>query len=199
MDTKELTALTQGIASALGNEWEVPLNDNNWTCKITHKLSQKVLYVSGDGYNKPTKVNISGSLHVGECGRYVEVYQTAKDGSGWRKQTVPTISITIARGYDVIAKEINRRLLPEYDRILTLALTQVQKDKEYKDARQANIEALAEAAGVKSPDGKDNLYVHFGEVYGTVEVYKDSANVKLNSLTLAQTRRLLQLLKEGEL
>jgi hypothetical protein len=204
MDTKELTALTQGIASALGSEWEVELNDDNWSRRINHKLSKKVLYVSGDGYNKPTKVNIGGSLHVGENGQYVQVYEKGNDGTGWERKDVPTIGVSIARGFDVIASEIKRRLLPEYDRLLTLALAQVQREQEYKNAKRANLERMARAAGHTLPaederhQRRDNAFnVSFGNLSVEVKAGDKDVDIKINNLTPEQAEGLLQYLKQG--
>ena len=204
MDSKDLTVLTQGIADALGSEWEVQMEDDNWSRRINHKLSQKRLYISGDGYNKPTKVTISGYLNVGENGQYVQVYQAGTDGTGWHKQDPGSISVTIARGYEVIAKEIKRRFLPEYDRIMTLALAQVQKDKEYKDAKRANLERMANAAGHTLP-AKDERYqrrddafnVSFGHLSVEVKAGQSDIDIKIDNLTPAQAENLLQLLKQG--
>lgn len=207
MDTKALTALTQGIATALGSEWEMRTNDDNWSRRIDHKLSKKVLYVSGEGYNVPTKVNISGSQHVGPNGQYVEVYQAGKDGSGWHKQVVPTIGVSIARGFDVIAAEIKRRLLPEYDRILTLALAQVQRDADHKAAKRNNLQRMADAVGHNlAPVGSDyysqsnpreSFYVTLRHLSLEVKTGEKDVDIKIDNLTPLQAERLLSIIREG--
>jgi hypothetical protein len=206
MDTKELTALTQGIATALGAEWEVELNDDNWSRRINHKLSPKRLYVSGDGYTKPTKVSIGGHMHVGENGQYVQVYETAKDGSGWHKAEVPTIGVSIARGFDTIAAEIKRRLLPEYDRIMTLALAQVQAEADHKATKRANLQRMADAAGHVLPAEDEryqrrdsSFYVSFDQLRLEVKANQSDVDIKIDNLTPAQAERLLQFIREERL
>jgi hypothetical protein len=201
MDTKELTALAQGIANALGSEWEVELSEDGWSRRINHKLSKKVLYVTGDGY-KSTKVNIGGSLHVGENGQYVQVYEKGSDGTGWERKDVQPIGVSIARGFDVIASEIKRRLLPEYDRLLTLALAQVQREQDYKNAKRANLERMARAAGHALPARDethqrrdDAFHVSFGNLSVEVKAGDKDVDIKINNLTPEQAEGLLQILR----
>lgn len=206
MDNKELTVLTQAVAESLGADWFVPeQEDCNWSRKIQHKVLNATLYVAGDGYNKPTKVNISGSMNVGEGNKYVEVYENVKrnDYTHWERVSAGSISVTIARGPEVIAKEIKRRLLPEYLRILALANAQVEKDRQYKATKLFNLERMAKAAGVTllKPDKdyidrRESFSIRYGELYGDVQAGEKDVEIKLHSLTLEQAEALLRFVKK---
>ena len=198
MDTKELTALTQSISDALGADWYVPEQEGgNWARKIQHKTMNATLYISGDGYNKPTKCTISGGLNVGPNGQYVEVHENVKrnDYTHWERVDPGSISVTIARGAAVIAKEINRRFLPEYFRILALANSQVVKENDYKKAKRANLVRLAAAAGkTLANDDREVFNLSAREAYGDVSTSEKTASITLHSLTIEQAEAILRLL-----
>lgn len=208
MEREELKALTLQITLELQRldpvtGWYADINDeNHHSQRIKAKADHAVLYVSTSHYGKG-RVSIDGSLNVGKNGQYVRVYQTAKDGSGWHEQRVQPISVAVSRGPSVIAKETLRRFLPEYLRILDLALDQVSKENNYLQARQAARKRLQIAAGkipdVSKEDDRQNFHISIGEVYGDVDVSDKTASIHLRSLTVEQAEKVLRMVRNGEL
>lgn len=201
MDTKELTALSQSIAKALGAEWYVKVDEDNYSRRISNrKRPNAALYVQNNGYNTAKKCSISGDVRVD--GKYIDVYEP-REGSGWYRAVNPSISVTIARGPEIIAKEITRRLLPEYLRILTLAEAQVAKEKAYAANKQSNLERLAAVAWVilRKREEYNQPQTEFratvGSIRTDVKVNGDStADIVLNDLTIEQAERIIALIRE---
>jgi hypothetical protein len=169
-----LTALTAEIAKGLGNPWKVrpPREDRDehtYPSRWIVNDTGAELAISTDKYHiKPGRVEISGSMFIGRNRAFEQVYE-----NGTRAE-VPTITVAIERGVDVIVKEIQRRLLPEYLRILALAQTQAKRHEEKTAARQARIRKLAAISGDKVPDFErepesDRLWTK----HGTVQVHYD--------------------------
>lgn len=206
MERQELIALTLQIALELQKLqpttlWYADIDEeNHHSQRIKAKADHAVLYVSTSYYGKG-RVSIDGSLNVGKNNSYVRVYQTAKDGSGWHEQRVQSISVAASRGPAVIAKETVRRFLPEYTRILDLAIDQVRKDEKYLQSRQGARQRLQIAAGqipdVSKEDDRQSFHISIGEVYGDVDVSDKTASVHLRSLTLEQAEKLLQYLSKS--
>lgn len=96
------------------------------------------------------------------------------------KEDYPEITIAISRGARAIAKEIDRRFLPDYTRIYGRCLEKARVGQEYEDRSQATWKAVCEATGhetkyhshhVKLP-GEDTGYV-------TIERRGDKAHLSV--------------------
>jgi hypothetical protein len=117
--------------------------------------------------------------------------------------------VALSRGPEAIAKEITRRLLPEYLRVYALAMAKLQADNAYDFEVSANLHLLAKAVGTVVPSDKNpnNSYVeaqresisfHRGEAYGTIRVSNKTAQLELRSLTLTQAVHILSYIKGGK-
>jgi hypothetical protein len=148
-------------------------------------------------------VSISGSLNIGRNGAFVTVYE------GGQRLSPGSISVALSRGPEAIAKEITRRLLPEYLRIFALAVAKLQADNAYDFDVSANLHFLAKAIGTVVPSKKDdgNSYVEAqresisfnrGEAYGTIRVSNKTAELHLRSLTITQAEHILNYIKGGK-
>lgn len=156
------------------------------------------IYLSFDSYNEPTRLSISGYLHIGKKGSYVEVYERGEDGTGWYKVSpAPSISVAIARGCAAIAKDIAKRFLPEYLRVFALAQTKVQSDADYEATIAANLQRLANVAKVTVREaGQKSFSFSTGESqYHTVAVSANDADLKLDSLTFEQAEHIIRYLR----
>lgn len=123
-------------------------------------------------------------------------------------QKRPAITVAKVRGPEVIAREINRRLLPDYIKMFD----RLQESFRSRDARAvAEVEAMsliAEVACGRVPDhlnqtepGFGNLTVRFGEYngrsrpYGKADrFYQGRLRLELEQLLPAEAEAVLQLL-----
>lgn len=165
------------------------------------------IYLQFDGYGheKPTRLSISGHLNIGKNNQYVEVYEMGADGTGWYKASVPSITVTCAKNPEAIAKDIMRRFLPEYVRVLALAEDKLAKDTAYEAKIAANLLRLADVAGVEINstehlNGRGEVRKDFtlciGESqYHKVNVTDHDADLKLDSLTFEQAEYIIRYLK----
>jgi len=192
-----LTALTAEIAAALGAPWKArPLREDRdeasypsrWI--VNGEGAELVVKIEEYGAKKG-RVNIYGSLHIGN--EYVTVYENGNRVSS------PDISVNPERGVEVIAKEIKRRLIPEYLRVLALAQAKVKSDNEATARRQAAIRKLVAVTGAEPPDfakerDKDRFYLR-GWRSGDVRVsYDGSVNFERLSVTHEEAEYILKYL-----
>jgi hypothetical protein len=201
--TQELEVLrTEPIAGAV---WTFTPDKDAWTVHIDRADGAK-LYLSlesSKGYELKDRVSISGSLNIGRNGAFVTVYE------GGQRLSPGSITVALSRGPEAIAKEITRRLLPEYLRVYALAMAKLQADNAYDFEVSANLHLLAKAVGTVVPSDKNpnNSYVeaqresisfHRGEAYGTIRVSNKTAQLELRSLTLTQAVHILSYIKGGK-
>jgi len=169
---------------------------------------QARIYIQFDGYNEPTRLTVSGYLHIGKNGQYVEVYERGADGRGWNRASVPIITIALKRGPEAIAKDIAKRFLPEYLRVFALAEAKGAADAEYDGKITANLQRLAKAAGenVGTEDirgrgevRKDFTFRVGDSRYYTVTASAKDCSLKLDALSIEQAEVIIRYLKSGKI
>jgi hypothetical protein len=147
---KSLRELAQEIAQALGPDWrfstkfdaEDAQDRKPWRSRIDGPDSQ-ALFLSNTWGPK-------GMLHV--SGR-------TPDGIDHQTQvsigTLPSINISLTKTPEQMAKDISRRLLPEYQAFLAKLFEQHRKDSEYKNGIEQMRRDVAEVLGVPVRQDRD--------------------------------------------
>jgi len=169
------------VADILGYEAECSVSVN----RASMSRDDALLFISSsDG-----RLRISG------------VYPHSKDGNrGYNLKDV-TITVTVEKSATLIAREIERRVLPDYLEELEEATRQVNERNDYTETRGANIQELSDVAGVSIASGfdrdvpafrfgGDRNYQHQVKCQG-----KDTIEMKLDSLTVEQARKVITVLK----
>ncbi len=199
MDNAQIIALTAEVAKALGDGWKYTPEDSVYQTIQGENQASLSLHLTRTSYTKPSdRMTIGGSLNVGKGGSYVEVYEKGADGTGWNRASVSDITVAIARGPEAIAKEITRRFLPEYLRVLRLAQEKAKENNAWDAAVTANLKRLAQAAGTVVPtdkhpgkDVRNSLHVSIREAYGTIQASNNTAQLELRSLSIEQAEYIL--------
>jgi len=147
---KSLRELAQEIAQALGSDWKLSTKFDEedaqdrkpWRSRIEGPDSQ-ALFLSNTWGPK-------GMLHV----------------SGWtpdgidhntqvRVGQLPSINISLTKTSEQMAKDISRRLLPEYQQLLTKLFEQHRTDTEYKNGVEKMQRAVSDVLGVPFREGRE--------------------------------------------
>lgn len=184
-----LQTLAADIAKEIGAPWAVELQREYYpTIYVCHPDGRKISVRIK--WNKKTHISLSGALHIGRNGQYVQVYE------GSKRFDVPTISVAIARGIPTICKEIGRRLLGKYTRIFEKAKARIAADEDYAGKRRANLTQLSAIVGGHEPKDDDtghtSYYHNNGRGYGDIWCSPDSCNLKLSSLSIETARQVLE-------
>lgn len=159
----KLTEVTQQIAAGLGKPWKVKPETEGPSHRIVNPEGA-TLYITTAEYGlKAGRVKIGCGLNVGRNGSYETVYENGN------RVSTPTITVALERGIDVIVKEINRRVLPDYLHIFALAVAQVSKHNEKLSKKQAVMRKLAALVGERVPDfekepEKDQIWMSGGTI-----------------------------------
>jgi len=100
--TTELSGLGRQIALELRHTpatypWVFvgPIEDT-YSVYLSNPENKARIYLQFDGYEKPSRLSISGYLHIGKNGQYVEVYEKGENGTGWNRATLPNDVTTSA-------------------------------------------------------------------------------------------------------
>lgn len=193
---EQLTKLTLAVAAALGAPWkaEAPRESYDATSYIANDDGAQLSLMTQ--YNHTNRVSVRGVMHFEVNGRlqYVSVYENGQ------KLDIPSISVAIERGPDVIAKEIKRRLLPIYLHAVELAKADSKRQSENTARRQANIRTLvALSEGARLPDFQmypeaDRFYL--GKRSGTVVAHYDGrVNFERLEVSMEEAEYILRYLK----
>lgn len=200
MTSQERTQALSGLARQIATELRKLLPARPWTFVEPTEDTYSVylrnagkgrIYLSFDGYNEPTRLSISGHLHIGKDNRFVEVYERSS------RVTLPSITVAIKRGPEAVAKDIAKRFLPEYLRILELAEQKVAEAAAYEATIAEHRNHLAAVCGVKlhPQDECHDFSWHLGG-YHTVKINEKNVDLKLVDLSFAQAEHIIKYLKE---
>jgi hypothetical protein len=218
-DYEQLLPLVRSILNRLNDAsvaghiardtWRLKEQDaNDWSRYFQATSGKAALWISEVQGTKGQRLNISGILPRGKDGQYVRVYEKGADGNGWNEVRVSDITVSISRGEEAIAKEINRRFLPEYLRVVGLALDKIAADEAYETKRFENLQACASTLNkvLDRPYGHNTRVedrTEFSEYLGAngagirIEC-KASANdidLKIDNLSVEQAKQVLALAK----
>jgi len=157
---------------------------------------------SSKGYDLNDRVLVTGYMHIGKNGQYVEVYDRGADDTGWNKVWAPRITTALSRGPVAIAKDIAKRFLPEYLRVFALVQAKVQANADYDAAITANLQRLAKVAGVTVSTEQQrysevNKSFHFrvGQRYYDVTASTKDCSMKMSSLSIEQAEYIIRYLR----
>lgn len=185
---ERLRALVLGVATELAKQTGKP-----WTPKTSEddgtRGSSEI--VNGNGatlhlgfernhvFPDRDRVTVSGNLNVGKHGQWVTVYENG------HRLSSPSITVAFARGHEVIAKEIARRVLPEYLRVLELAKVQLQRENDYRTNVQNRLRTLAAITHdhldfEKEPERSAYSFYESEGPSGTVQALSDSIDLKFH-------------------
>lgn len=160
--------------------WKSEPFEDSWYCNLTGQDKRK-LYLEVIG----PRLVISGCYPraSGSLGEYVL--------SG---ENLPRITVSLDRHPGQIAKEITRRLLPEYEEYYQLALSRIASREAYQDKTNESLDKLVEVIGVRLPHMTEETYINQDGLYGGFRVCGDSISLKINGLTIEQALRISYIL-----
>jgi hypothetical protein len=185
---KDLTATALAVATELGAGWKLdalrdPSDDNGYR-NLSHTDGRSFsMFVSIWGKHDG-KVSVSGNWNFGDR----ELGISFPYG-----KSQPKISVALDRGAAVIAREITRRFLPEYDKFFAEISEMVRVHTEHRDRKTGIVGRLAAVAGAepgrihghKFSVYHDSDAPHVAvEVYGTVTLKFDNLNEELAAYLL---------------
>lgn len=187
----QLTAIVEGVAKHLPGWKRVPpphepmdhvefIADN-----LGHKLA------INSTWGQPGKLHISGKYpqdEKGSCyGRSVIPYNTQP----------PSINISWERSAEQIARDIVRRLMPEYFDVFDKATARKASADEYTARRTGTLARLAALSSYLQPYGqeKDQLHWHVeGFGYGDVKPSDETVEIHMRSVPADKAEAILRIL-----
>jgi len=136
-------------ASGLGNNWQaVPISDEYKESGFYLKRADGfTLFFSPPSYSHKGKFRVAYSRPRHE-GKWFELYERDASGS-LQKVSDPSANLSETKTADQLAKDIIRRILPEAEKVHTLALERIADENSAKDAQQTS--ALRVSVAVKKP------------------------------------------------
>jgi hypothetical protein len=145
-----LHQLSEDIAKALGNGWtrstRYDAEDSvgtQWRARLEN--GDESLFLSNTWAGK-------GKLHISGCYPDKVQHDTAQ-----RIGHAPSINVSITKPAEQVAKDITRRLLPEYRVMLAKILKQHTEDVAFKNGTEATKAEVAKIINGRVRDGSDTV------------------------------------------
>jgi hypothetical protein len=187
LEEVKLKEIAPSIAAALGAEWKP---------KAVEPYDHGV-HLDGPGetclWLSATWAGL-GRLHVSGC------FPLGIDNQNITPRENPSMAVGINRDPAAIAREIQRRLLPEYTRLVGNALRQKAQDLEAKENRIRIARELGALAGVIPRESwQSDRYPRVYLPNGPCLEIRYNGDVCIDHLTLTeeQAQRILPILLEG--
>lgn len=186
-----LESVAREIAAAWGNEWTARqyLNGDGevvpGTMTLSHVSDSRGVSLHVRLYESPAKIEVDGD------------YVTGPDALGLSRlmhNKRPSISVSLDRPGAALAKDIERRFMPEYTRVFTDIVAVVIAHQERWDMRASACDRLV----TLTKDGKHNGPHEWrgavdGHVWGRHDGKGVSIDLKLDELSEAQAAEVIRL------
>lgn len=170
---RRLRVMAPEIAFALG--CELAERDDSHVVEMLHPEGFKLFFNAGwsGGYDK---ISIGSSWPLDEDRRQVT---SSYDAS------IPRINVSVTRTPKAIAREVERRFLPEWRPLWEASMARLDSSRKHEDETKSNAAELAEIAGVDPSEvdknGRFSLYHSsiFPESISEVKVSGDSVTLEI--------------------
>jgi hypothetical protein len=187
----KVASYVAGYLKSEGYRYQPPTEDG-----YMHKLvgpNEATIYLNVSGHTSGDRINISGGFNIG----------SGRTGSGYfvrpNMGINSEISVSLSRGEETIAREIQKRFLPVYMVELAAARKQRDANEAYHNAQLGNLQRLQNLAGDcrKLDCDAEKAYLLIGEVYGYIRATDNTASLELRCLTIKQAEEIINLLRKG--
>lgn len=188
-ELKKMDDQIREIGRHLGMEFDpayIYERDRNY---VSHLKSgnKKISFTTGD-YKLQGRFEIRGEFPRDKRGTINRPYNTE-----W-----PQITVAIDRGPEKIAKAIQSRLLPEYEKQLAVALENNIKSDAYHDGRLKVLRAISDYFGRPVlEDDNTAIYPETGMGIYKIEVVSEGVKFEV-SCGITEALKIFDILKEGK-
>jgi hypothetical protein len=178
------------VGEFLGGSWDIIPNPEEWPMGahlVDHDIHASLYFNHHEG-----KIHVSGDLPKDAKGEipYVEGY-------GQLGKRMPSINASFNKTPEQIAKDIERRLMPEYMDILMKALSRIASSDSYHSKTEGFAGQIAKIVGVEAKGNKVDFYRSshpvFSETISRAEVHDDDVELELR-LSYGTTKKVLEFL-----
>ncbi len=187
MEKQEFISKIQKVADILGYEMTVPEESYNNQAEL--KKDNIWIHIRNGGYQNQNKITISGS-YPRDCHNQYNSYGSKNLAIGCSQDKTP----------EQIARDIQKRFLPDYMADLQKVIETNKIIQESADTKYHTIKALADFLGISPKKDHNNEYSlsvwQALKGLNKLEVSYDGTRINLNlELTLDQTLQVLAILK----
>ena len=179
-----------GVGEHLAGNWDILPNPEEWPMGahlVDHDLHAILYFNHHEG-----KLHVSTDLPKDAKGEipYVEGY-------GQFGKRMPSINTSFNKTPEQIARDIERRLMPEYMDVLMKAMARIASSDAYHSKTEGFAGQIAKLVGVEAKGNKIDFYRSphpvFGETISRAEVHDDDVELELR-LSYGMTMEVLEFL-----
>ena len=193
--------LTTVHTHPLAAPWEFvpPTEDDSRNVYLLQRGTDARIYLQlycSKSYKVHDRVEVSGWFHIGKDGSFVEV----RDENNVR--VYPTISASLARNPEAIAKDIAKRFLPAYLAAFDRARASVAAEESYETRTTNTLKCVADAAGFNVPklgqydrELRREVSGMLGNILLSFRAYEQTVELKLDDLNVTQAEAIVRYAK----
>jgi hypothetical protein len=188
--------LVASVGEALPGNWDLkPYGEDNWACALFDLDSHLRLFFRPVEWKDATKIEIRGEIPKDSRGQepYLPSVPTG--------HKMPSIKMAGSKSPEQIARDIERRLLPEVIPLVEEALARISQAETYYTKVTSVTQEIAQLLGVSvKPDAKTVSFYHspyppFAENIGSANIGSDEVELELH-LTPDTSLAVLSMLKK---
>lgn len=186
---KELDDQVREIAGHLGMEWDQEYADRQ----------EQSWHYNAEIKNGDKRISFSTSILTGKDRLIIRaVFPRDQKGQYQTPYNAKNLEITVAidRGAEKIARAIETRLLPEYEKHLAIVLENIEKSNAYHAGRMETLKTIAEYFGQPTPED-DGKAIYPGMGKGIYKIEAVSEGVKFDvTCGVPEALRIFEILKQ---
>jgi len=162
----QVREIARHLEMEFDEEYAAERQEHRWSYHAEIKSDNKRISFATSDYRP--------ELALKNCDRWIirAVFPKDKRGqiqTGGYNVKTPEITVAMDRGAEKIARAIETRLLPEYEKQLTIALERIEKSDAYHEARLQTIKTVAEYFGQPVPEDDDRA-IYPGPGWGVYKI-----------------------------
>ncbi len=142
MEKQEFINKIQKVADLLGYKMNIPEESYQNQATLTHE--NKTIYIRNGGYKNENKIHIFGSYPY-DCHNQHNIYSLKN----------PSINLSQDKTSEQIARDIQKRFMPDYLSDLEIVVARNNKTQQAADAKYSTIKKLADLLGI-APKKEDH-------------------------------------------
>ncbi len=162
------------------------------TSKEYLRIKSENIYFNSSASNKWI-INVSGNYPRNVKNEYITVYEKTLNGRvnydwqpdwTWKELRPQSINISSEKTAEQIAKDINRRFLPDYNKRLTLVNEKIQEEKNYQYQSEASLDYIIGRKPTEDEaQRKEVSFYHITGNLGKIEARGNNINIEISDLT----------------
>lgn len=189
MDKEKVIALIFEVTQLLGFTLKTKADDTWHFINMNAQKGTESIHLISGSYHLKDRIKILGNFPKTERGEYVDPYEYGEKRH--------SITVSVEKNADQIAKDIERRFLPRYRELLKRSAERVNRANEYAHTSTRNLERV-KGTKLTNEEIKDHRFWLSGSPISVeVKVTNEDADLEIRSIPIEIASRIMRLIEKS--